>query len=399
MTPLFPNDKEIIIIKQGRPDDCYLLASLDCIFNLGKEGRDLVKSRFTKNVDGSVTLRIRQTDLSAYLIPSKLIVKYTYTHDTLTNEDVFLISEDRLKEIDALEYGVQTNSLAVKILEHITPYYYSSDWVSSGPFADLLAHSFTERFDKTSTGFVAKLLGLGVYDSYDIDVIIKLKIIHPEQPIYISMASCASDLEKHSLRIKSIVPKGTGDYEFILVDPHDNLSETIFTFAEIIKRNPRFCVFSLAKEAAERQHRKIDNAQKVLRFYERKINSLVVDFAHLKSFSDISLHKNSLTKQLQELEIIIRAEEEFIKALEVLQISYTDTKVAGLFSDKLKEINRAWAHQHLKINKAATTLNKYVSTHDVIKHGLEPWGLFAGTPFSRAAIEQDSLSQLITVAC
>ncbi|BCA93846.1 hypothetical protein TUM19329_02070 [Legionella antarctica] len=43
MTPLFPNDNEIITLMQGKTGDCYLLAALDCIFHLGDEGRNKVK--------------------------------------------------------------------------------------------------------------------------------------------------------------------------------------------------------------------------------------------------------------------------------------------------------------------------------------------------------------------
>ena len=251
MTPLFPTDKETLTIMQGKVGDCYLLASLDCIFNLGSEGRAFIKKLFTENKDGSVTLRIKRTELSANLKPSRLVGKYEYKHDTETNEDVFIIGEEKLTEIDGLKDGVQTNSLAVKILEHITSYYFISEGESSEPFISLKAHG-ARRLSETSSLFVGKLFGIDAYDSFDIAQMIKLKTINPEQPIYISMRwgktdSHGVDHGRHSLRIKRIVPKVDGDHEFVLVNPWDNKTEEIFSLKEIEKRNYRFCNFSIDK--------------------------------------------------------------------------------------------------------------------------------------------------------
>ncbi|MCL9683642.1 hypothetical protein [Legionella maioricensis] len=255
MTPLFPNADEPLILKQGEVDDCYLLASLDCIFNGGAEYLQLLKSKFVRTKDG-VTLRIKRTDQSAYLKPEKMKGKYTYFQDTLTNEDVFILSEKVLKEIDDSEKSVQTNSLAVKILERISSYYYVEEWDHLDEMASIKAHSIKLRHSETSTVFVGKLIGIQAYDGEDFDEILKLKLMKPQEPVYMSMAYGEADVmgkihERHSLRIDSVVPKPHGDYEVILVNPWDNQKRERYFLKELKKRDCRFCIFSTNQQEYE----------------------------------------------------------------------------------------------------------------------------------------------------
>ncbi len=206
MTPLFPRDDVAITLSQGKTGDCYLLAALDCVFNLGKEGRDAIKSLFTETDDG-VIVRIKRSKQSAFLKPEKMKGKYEYFHDTITDEDVFKISTEKLGEIDKTTIGAQTNSLAVKILERISSYYYVSDWNNDGILASVLAHNIALRHSDTSTTFVGTLLGIDAYDTRDLDQIIKLKTINPQLPVYISMSYGKPDIfgkfhGRHALRVE-----------------------------------------------------------------------------------------------------------------------------------------------------------------------------------------------------
>ncbi|CEG55803.1 sbcc family protein [Legionella fallonii] len=255
MTPLFPNDNTSITLNQGKAGDCYLLAALDCVFNLGSEGRDLIKSLFTETKDG-VTVRIKRTNQSAFLKPEKMEGKYGYFHDTNTDEDVFTISTVRLQEIDKTTVGVQSNSLAVKILERLSSYYYVADWNNDVMLASVFAHNTKLRHSDTSTAFVGKLLGIDAYDTKDIDQIIKLKAINPQLPVYISMSYGERDIfgqyhGRHALRIESITPNPPSSYTFVLRNPWNNQITESYTLEDIKKRNYRFCTYSTNKHQYE----------------------------------------------------------------------------------------------------------------------------------------------------
>ena len=71
MTPLFPSSDEPIILTQGSADDCYLLASLDCIVNSDPEGLALLKSKFTQTSE-QVIVRIKHNNQSDYLTSEKM---------------------------------------------------------------------------------------------------------------------------------------------------------------------------------------------------------------------------------------------------------------------------------------------------------------------------------------
>ena len=193
-TQLFPEQNTPIFIKQGNVGDCYLLAALDCIFNSGPAGYDHVKSLFTEAPDG-VYVRLRHNGLSVNLNPAKLAGKYVYSFDKEKNEDVFFLSKARLDEIDGSIGGADTNSLAVKILEHVSSQYFiprAQQPISSfyppapapapaplRPFllpapataplghrrtTSLIAHELPNRFKGSDSIFVAKLLGLYAND-------------------------------------------------------------------------------------------------------------------------------------------------------------------------------------------------------------------------------------------
>lgn len=251
MTPLFPNDNENILIKQGQTGDCYLLASLDCIFNLGKEGRDKFKSLFTQKADG-VELRIKHNRHSEYLKDKSIAPKYVYHYDHNTDEDCFFIPNKELDRIDKTKDGVWSNSLAVKILEHISSYYFVYRFDQEDMQASVLAHNEDQRYSGSPTQFVADLLDCHAYDTREYDDIIKLKTILPALPVYISMKyGKADELGKihtyHALRIKQIIPKGNS-YDFVLANPWNNSKEETFSLEDIKERNYKFSIFDLKQE-------------------------------------------------------------------------------------------------------------------------------------------------------
>ncbi len=234
-----------ITIAQTITADCYLLASLDCIFSAGTEALLKIKSLFMET-DSGITLRIKHSKLSENLKPHCLR-KYGYFHDITTNEDVFFLSRDILQEIDTSSYSVKSNALAVKILERISSYYYLGHWSDNDINANIWAHNEVKnRYKGTSTAFVGTLLGIPIQDINDLDQIIKIKTIAPQQPIYVSMMYQKKDEEKcirHALRIERIEPKD-GSFYFMLINPWDTRKAVeIYSMADIKTKNPRFCIY------------------------------------------------------------------------------------------------------------------------------------------------------------
>lgn len=255
MTPLFPEKNTPLTIKQGPVDDCYLLVALDCIFNSGDEARQLLASKFTQTPLG-LTVRIKRNNQSTRLDSQKMRGKYIHVYDRNTDEDVFFIGQQKLKEIDNSKKGVQTNSLAIKVLERISSYYYTGDWDHTGESGSLTAHSIRQRHMESSTRFVGKLLGIHAEDTEEMDEIIKLKLMNPREAIYISFAYGEPDAngkihERHALRIDKVVSKTNGGYDFILVNPWDNQKQETFSLGELEKRDCRFCTFSLNQQRYE----------------------------------------------------------------------------------------------------------------------------------------------------
>ncbi|HAU1477037.1 hypothetical protein SFB61_04700 [Legionella pneumophila] len=255
MTPLFPEKNTPLTIKQGPVDDCYLLVALDCIFNSGDEARQLLASKFTQTPLG-LTVRIKRNNQSTRLDSQKMRGKYIHVYDRNTDEDVFFIGQQKLKEIDNSKKGVQTNSLAIKVLERISSYYYTGDWDHTGESGSLTAHSIRQRHMESSTRFVGKLLGIHAEDTEEMDEIIKLKLMNPREAVYISFAYGEPDAngkihERHALRIDKVLPKTNGGYDFILVNPWDNQKQETFSLGELEKRDCRFCTFSLNQQRYE----------------------------------------------------------------------------------------------------------------------------------------------------
>ncbi|MFT4058562.1 MAG: hypothetical protein QM652_03340 [Legionella sp.] len=150
MTPLFPIDGKLQI-KQGDTGDCYLLTALECIYYAGEEAQRAFKSLFKRKYTG-VELRIKQMGESDLLhTKDRLAKKYNYHYDANTKEHVFFFTNDVLQEIDDFKGGIQTNSLAVKILERISAHFYNFDWQNE--FNSVTAHDKEEDIKQRSPSF------------------------------------------------------------------------------------------------------------------------------------------------------------------------------------------------------------------------------------------------------
>jgi hypothetical protein len=306
-TPLFPDDSEHITLRQGGTGDCYLLAAIDCITNLDPEGRAQFKSMFTQTEDG-VIVRIKRTAISDNLKPYMLIGKYGYKYNHEKREDEFFISNERLEIIDAADsIGVKTNSLAVKILEHLSAYYLAKPWDHRDLNASIKAHSSASknevRHSVHETAFVGQLLGVESHRVYAIDCIIKLKTLSPDFPVYVAMdwggSIYGTTHPRHALRVKSITPKrgDPTDFDFVLVNPWDNTRTETHSLQEIRERDPYFSIFSSTVE-------KIDMGKLLLQLPQ-------VDGRYLVSEPDLhplvqEAKKNILLFNSQDVQRLIR---------------------------------------------------------------------------------------------
>lgn len=249
ITPLFPENDEFIIIEQGYVGDCYLLASLDCIFSADAFGYASIKNLFIETSEG-IKVKIPRTDQSAHLKLDKMKGKYGY--EIANGHDVFFLSHDRLREIDESAEGVKTNALAVKILERLSTYYFSGKWPESMTKShcglrrceSVSAHDVDDRFERGGeVNFVSKLLGIAVQESRDIDTVIKIKSLFPHQPIYIAMKYGKLDQfgkkhELHALKMHQITSTA-----FYLVNPWNNLSSEAHEILDLRRRDCQFAIY------------------------------------------------------------------------------------------------------------------------------------------------------------
>ncbi|HGC5941931.1 TPA: hypothetical protein ACIZCU_002786 [Legionella pneumophila] len=248
MKLLFPQKGHPVAIKQGRSGSCFLLACLDCLLNGEAEGADVVRKKFKQTTSG-VTLRIKRTDNTMKVQWKKMAGKYTYSYDPRTDEDVIFIDNEKLKEIDNSKKGSNSNSLAVKILEHISAYYYQIAWDGES----LLAHKLHPKFrnnpiaKQSDTAFLAKLLGVHVTSFYDSHKLVKLKTIDPMIPVYVGMNFGKLDRlgrhRRHALRVGNIKPLDDGEYEVTLINPWNNQKQTTCLLTDLRKRKCHFAVF------------------------------------------------------------------------------------------------------------------------------------------------------------
>lgn len=243
---LFPKRGERAVLRQSdKLGDCYLLASLDYFFGC-EEGRDFIENLFTAT-DKGIVVRLKHTELSKYLEKhtEALSNKYSYYHDAATNEDVFLVKYDYLRQIQEHTVGVSTETPAIQILEHLIPYYYKG---AEKEHMDLQLDSVTahgraiERTstDQKQTEFLAKILGTTTDESMTVDEAIKLKKIAPDFPFYLSMKY--HDTNNRHAYVFDRLDEYNG---LLLRNPHNNKVLERLGPSYIQERSPRFVHYKI----------------------------------------------------------------------------------------------------------------------------------------------------------
>lgn len=283
-TPLFPEEGKKIILKQGQTGDCYLLSALDCMLNVDPFARKHIKSMFVKQGQ-DLEVRLPKSKFSNNLNLQKIKKeKFTYHKDEFTGEDVFRLSQKRQQEIDLDTTGAQTNSLAVKIFEHLIPYYFSNSWNHDGDAKSILAHNIRET-DVQSSQFVAELLGLQHTTLRTFEEVVSLKTQFPQKAIYISMDYQLTDgfgkeHGRHAFSLQEIRKNSEkpGDYDFILVNPWNNEStETIKLNSKTFMQKKCSCAsLSAPPSLLQASVKPSDKKKQVLN--SRDLRPLVVEF-------------------------------------------------------------------------------------------------------------------------
>lgn len=270
MTELFP-EKAPIYIKQNDVGDCYLLAALHYLFK-DQQGLKIVSSLFEKLPSGSVRVRIKQNLYSNNLIHKTLrgamSDKFEYRFDADNGVDEFIISKASLEQIDSNTEGVQSNSLAVKILELLVSFYLGTNKMNPHKVRNrrkAIAHSLKDydglsehsksRTHQSDFEFIATLLGIKVIEPTTKRLISLISLFEESSNVsaLISMKYGRSDdfgkiHERHALVIENIVPntKSAGGYDFILVNPwNTNAESEAYSLNDILLRAPFFALFDI----------------------------------------------------------------------------------------------------------------------------------------------------------
>ncbi|QMT61054.1 hypothetical protein [Legionella sp. PC997] len=289
MTPLFPNDNEYVHIRQQQVGDCYLLAHLDCYLNEVAGGRSHIKQMFTENSDGSVTVRFPRNHYSKFLVWTDITAKYHYTQDRTTGHDVFTIPKEELQRIDRNQigfnkYGVQSNSLAVKIIEHLSSYYFIGS-LGTAPNISAMAHNFNNRYERTNAaaGFVSHLLGTQAYPAPVEYIKTMNESISPYTPstvVDMKYGSPDASGEIHSVhtlrvhRLEVVHEKPGPIVYFHLVNPWDNSKTEVFSEEELRKREARFFVLNLDEPRETLNKTLLQCTKYTRRYIDARVNLL-----------------------------------------------------------------------------------------------------------------------------
>lgn len=238
--PLFPPDAKDIKIQQGNTGNCFLLASIHSLIQY-PEGFKKLKSMFTENPDGSITVRIKRSERSERLEPKKMEGKYDYVHDEQAGEDVFTVKPDKIAEIQKAQIGVQTECLPIKIIERISSYYYYNQTSMPGePNFSVAMHNNRDSTKDPSAAFVANIFDLYPKDNLNISQVIALKKAFPNFPVYLSMDY---DHARHAYSVNA-VRETDKNLMIQLVNPWDNTATEEHSYATITKKHGRWCFFA-----------------------------------------------------------------------------------------------------------------------------------------------------------
>lgn len=244
-----------------------MLAALDCVFH-SSNGLERVRSMFTEYNSG-IELRIKRNKFTENMLVRKntgvFKTKYYHLYEEKTDSDVFMITNNRLNAIDAHSEGVQSNSLAVKVFEHILSYYYDialpGDEEQHSPSKEnadpLDFDSFSEHNRKnrlhgqnTESEFFACLFEMEqFFVAQDrLGSIIMFKQDYFKIPVYVAL-TCGTNL-RHAYRIQQIELNTAfaGGFEFLLLDPWNNTATKSFSLEQIREGNPFFVIFNWIPE-------------------------------------------------------------------------------------------------------------------------------------------------------
>lgn len=251
-TPLFPDNPKDLTIAQGNTGDCYLLAAADaiiknpCTFNK-------LKSMF-KQTDEGIEIRL-STKLNVQQEASMRKKHYRYHFDEEKKEHVIFVPQVKVNQID-LTAEVKTNSLAVKLLERITSYFYDAAMPEMADLSDpnaiapsIQAHELEGRhIGKTSSKFIAEVLSMG-HRSLSLEEVNKYAKVLPAPPFYLGLDWGEKDRYgrtdgRHAVRLDSI-----DNIHVRFANPWDNQEIKSMRLDDLETRNPAMNIFYHSPQA------------------------------------------------------------------------------------------------------------------------------------------------------
>lgn len=247
---LFPDDLNQLVIKQKHAPACYLFTLFDCIIHSCKDDISKLRSFFIPKGDGELEVRLPRSNYSQYLNSKTPIMqgKYEYKYDETKNQDVFIICKEKLNEILKDTHAVESNSLALKVLMHLVPYFFSADFssLSSSPLLTKStgAHRMNGRFEPSHSSVEAAASIIGFYTtkpSNDLSQLRWLTTVFPQLPFYFSMFYKTG---RHALRFSTIIPDEQNKDQIVLINPWRSKEPEYVLLEGIESRKVQFATIS-----------------------------------------------------------------------------------------------------------------------------------------------------------
>lgn len=241
-------------IYQGKTGDCYLLAALQALIR-NPSTQHYLESLFSISAENQLILTIPHNSFSVNLknVGKETLQKrgYLYAYNKALNQDNFVISEEKLKDIIE-KAAVWTPSLGVKILEDLIPYYFTLNWTKNNSMTSISAHSLKKRLGPSCFSlerFLGEILQLSVQQMTIYKEYSKLESCI-KQPIIVSLLTELKDC-RHVYTLKKII-----NDNYFLINPQTNRVEK-FPFEKLFNREPIFTVYSLKKKKIIKRIKKI----------------------------------------------------------------------------------------------------------------------------------------------
>lgn len=244
MLPLFPPEGTHITIRQGQAGSCYYLAFVLALCSNGYHGRALISSMFRQTDEGVFVFFPGGAQSFPHLLHVKRAsIKYAYSYDNVAHKHVFFICNAQLLEMEKAEFGVKSNALAIIILEHLIPYFFTNKWSTLRRSTSLSAHSFVDRFaGKKDPDFLADLFRVNTRKWEDVSAVIALKASNPSYPMSVIMAAPSpGPRTRHCWYVHAV----EGDV-FKLINPHDSTRVETHPLAEMQAKGCEFWSYHTA---------------------------------------------------------------------------------------------------------------------------------------------------------